>query len=329
MIQFGIRIAILLTVVFAAQVSLHLVAPDRGIPSPVSEATRMGQTGVDLLYFGDSTLYRGAQDDSDRRTLPQRVGASFPDRSIGVLAHDAYSPALYDAFVKFLVEQPKPPKRVIVPLHLRSFSLERDRRPEYQFARERYFLRHEGFLARAFFQPLASWGVVELNPISEEAYRSTPVYDGTTHLGSVETLSPKHGDSLNPSNRDPFIELCYRREMQETDRQVEALENLVQTLNEHGIETIFYITPIDVELGETLYGPDFRAYVSRNADFLESYLAERGAQVLNLSAALSGDAFALGDFPDGYLRATGKDLVANAVVEALAASVDSPAETGI
>ena len=136
-----IRILALLVIVCGAQMAMSVVFPGRGVPSPVKVCDAILEAGTDILYFGDSTLYRGHPSEEDSPTLPQLLDGLLPDLSVGSIAHDAYQPVLYAAFCRYIASKPSKPKLVVVALNLRAFSVERDRRPEYQFARERLYSR--------------------------------------------------------------------------------------------------------------------------------------------------------------------------------------------
>lgn len=316
------RLAAKLTVYAGILLGLQVAAvclfPDWGVPSPVLVCDELLDEGTDVVYFGDSTLYRDHPEEGRTATLPERVDALLPGYSVGAVAHDAYQPDLYAAFCRYMAGRKGIPKAVIMTLNLRAFSVERDRRPEYQFAKEKLFLRHDGLLGRAFVRPLAIWGYHDFQPVSQEAYEETPVFEGERLLGTVRELSPPAGAAMEGDVLRRFITLCYMTGIEPDHRQLLALSDIVETCEAAGIAVLFYLTPVDYELGNDQFGPEFQTRIEENARTVATALEGTDAVFLDLSTALGREAFALNAYPEAYLRDSGKGAVAQRLARAVA-----------
>ena len=301
-------------VLFALQVSLHALLPGRDVPSPILLCEQYLEEGRDIFYFGDSTLYRGDPKDTDARTVPELFEDGLEGVSIGTIAHDAYSPVLYNAFIHYLADRPGRPKGVVIPIHLRSFSVEREQRPESQFVREQYFLRHDRLVPRAFFRPFAALRIVDLTPIRSDAHLRMDVRDGEKSLGTVGDLLPQPGETLEGEVLEDFIRLCYFYRLTPEHRQLKALRALVETCIASDIVPMVYITPIDVELGNELLGEEFAARVAENSAVIEALMSKYQVPFFNFSGSFAHDNFVYDHFPDGYLNHGGKRNLAERLI---------------
>ncbi|MBN4046881.1 hypothetical protein JYT90_01030, partial [bacterium AH-315-P07] len=131
-----------------------------------------------VLYFGDSTLYRGDYTEPDQRSLPAMLGELLPESSVAGIYHDAYHLELLEFFCRYAVEDTHKPDVIVLPINMRSFSDERVMRPEYQFVKEKLFLANRGVMFASFFRPLAAFRAFDLTPISQEEYLDIEMFDG-------------------------------------------------------------------------------------------------------------------------------------------------------
>ena len=111
---------------------------------------------TDIIYFGDSTIYTLGVGDKDKRTTSEMVEEITPCYSLGSITHAAYQMDIYLEFCRYITRQKQHPSFIIIPINMRSFSPEWDRRPQYQFEMEKIILRG-GLLKQlllAFYKPL-------------------------------------------------------------------------------------------------------------------------------------------------------------------------------
>lgn len=313
------RIVVLSGILFVLQISLYALLPGRGVPSPVLRFEQYLEDERDYIYFGDSTLYRGDPSEANGPTLPELFVAGSETAgegySMATIAHDAYSPVLYCSFVRAMAEHPGRPQVVIIPIHLRSFSVERDQRPEYQFIREQYFLSYDKLVPRAFFRPFAALRLVDLNPISADAHLRMEVLDGEEFLGKVGDLLPQPGEALEGKVLEDFIRLCYFYRLTPEHRQLSALRELVETCIASDIVPYVYITPIDVELGNNLIGEEFGVRIRENSAVIEALMLEYDILFADFSDKFAHENFVSDRFPDGYLNQRGKQHLAEELID--------------
>lgn len=322
MLKLLTRIGVLAGILFALQVSLYALLPSRGVPSPVLRCEQYLEEGRDVIYFGDSTLYRDDPEATEGRTLPEWVELGLEGTSLGTIAHDAYDPELYHSFVRFIADRQRRPKVVIIPIHLRSFSIERDRRPEYQFVREHYFLRHDSLVARAFFKPFAALRVVNLTPISKDAHLRMEVYDDGKLLGVVGDLLPQPEEALQGEVLEDFIRLCYFYRLTPEHRQLVALRELLEICVASDMTPVVYITPINLDLGDDLLGAEFATRIEENSAVIEALLGEFDMRLLDYSGEFTRQDFVSGSFPDSYLNQRGKRRLSERLIDVLADALE-------
>lgn len=321
------KLLLFLGLLLAGQVGLANLYPGE-VPEEILTFEQYLRDGVDILYFGDSTLWypRGSQ------TIPQMLQELLPEATIGEVSHAAYSLDVYARYVAALAREPQRPKLVILPINLRSFSPEWDRRPGYQFMQEKTVLTYGMMAARLFGKPYAVLGGYQ-SPISDEDFRQTTVFSGTQPVGLVKDFEAELGNALALNEgRERFIYVqaplaeeqmkdtliyYYMYELQPAHRQLNAMLEIVDTLQGYGIDLIFYITPVNVELGDVYVGDVFRRQVGRNTSLIRALLSERGVSLLDLSFDLA--AFNFSDTE--HLRQNGKSYVASRLAAQIASEV--------
>ncbi|MFN2242025.1 MAG: lipase family protein [Anaerolineae bacterium] len=334
--NWSIRLSIFALVLAVAQVLVASLFPAE-IPPEITRLDAYLADGVDVIYFGDSTLtYPLGQ-----VTTGEILQEMLPNATVGQIAHPAYSLDLYLHYVRYILGSPRGrlrptrPDVIIVPINMRSFSPEWDMRPGYQFEEEKKTLALGPVLARILSRPLAIFGAFR-SPITQATFLDTTVYNGDTPLGTVadfERLTEQ--DALGEHQRNtefayhdvlPSEEdaeamaqaLIYRYMTRLTPdhRQLQAMREIARLGDEAGVRVLFYVTPVNYQQGQRFVGDAFRAVLREKIGLVQSVLGdETHAALLNLGFDL--EAFAFVDME--HLREAGKTYVA----EQLALAVDS------
>jgi hypothetical protein len=198
-------------------------------------------------------------------------------------------------------------------LNPRAFSVERYRRPEYQFARETLFLQHDSRLFRDWFHPLAVFGVFELQPVGYDAFRRTPVATSdprVTRLGAVF-------DSAMPERARLMTDVCYGYTLTRENPVLAALERLTLTAERAGIRCVWYWTPVNAAQGSAIAGPAFRDAIADHTIVLAAAATRTGAVFVDAGLALGPERFEATPFPDTYLDGVGKAWLAERLAEAI------------
>ncbi|MCB0208414.1 MAG: hypothetical protein KDJ52_03770 [Anaerolineae bacterium] len=326
---FLIKLLIFMAVVVVLQVvTSALYPPD--LPTEIMQLDHHLQTGADVIYLGDSTLMYPLGEITTGDILQEVL----PDHTVGQVAHPAYNAELYRAYAGYLARQDAPPKIVIIPINLHSFSPEWDRRPTYQFESEKAVLTYGSLLSTLFYRPAATFGLFD-SPITSDDFLTTPVFSGTTPIGYVadfeqrlghSTLSAQTDDvaaayfsNVPADNEDETLETSllyyYMGTVGATHRQLQSLQATARRLKAGGIEPVFYITPVNYQLGERVLGQAFTRRLAENVARIEQQLNADGVDVLNLVFDL--DAYYFIDTE--HLTENGKAHVA----EALAGRIES------
>ena len=96
---------------------------------------------TDIIYLGDSTIHHASPQDLNHGAISDMIQELFPHYSIGRVSAAAYQMDLFLEIVKYIANHDYSPKVIIIPINLRSFSPEWHMRPEYQFEKEKLFLK--------------------------------------------------------------------------------------------------------------------------------------------------------------------------------------------
>ena len=258
---------------------------------PVALVPDFASDGRDIVYFGDSTAIDVGDADNDRRNLPAMLMELLPGWRVHPICGRAYQSEVFEPYCGYLLGRDHLPGAVILPINLRAFSPTWDRKPQWQFEKAKYLLRHESVASRVLLPALATFRAVNLSPILPADYAKAPLLAGDQLLGTVADL-----DGVD-RNRDPesFFRLHfaahYLYPLTADHRKVAALVRTARLLREAGARAFFYITPIDCETGEHYLGPDFSEGVRQNVDVIQAALAEEGAEALDLSCSLPAERF--------------------------------------
>jgi len=324
---FLLKLAVLLTLLLLLQVGVALLYPFT-VPAEIGQFEQSLEERVDILYLGDSTLWHplGSQ------TTAQMLQEYFPASTVGELSHAAYNLDLYQHYVRRLVAYSKThdymPQLVIMPINMRSFSPEWDLRPSYQFTQEKVVLDYGVTLARLFGRPINIFGGFEPS-ITTDDFLATAIYSTTGVVGTVADFEAALGNfELAEQENAQFIYYAeppaegeientliyyYMQPLTPEHRKLQSMLAIVEQLQEQGIKLLFYITPVDVELGDVYLGPAFRERFSANVAVVQQLLAEHNVPLLDLAYALP--AFYFSDTE--HLQQDGKRQIAEALAQQL------------
>lgn len=312
MIRLLTKMAILAAILIVVQLTLGYASGFKETPATVRALEDSLASGVDVLYLGDSTLYRGDPSESDQRTLPEMVGDLLPEKRVASVYHDAYNLELFEYFIRRALQEESPPEVIVIPINMRNFSVERVKRPEYQFVREKLFLENTGPVFRAMFRPLAVFKAFDLEPISEAEYLQIVNHDGDRELGTFA-----HFRSIPFEEGLPLhVRACYRYDLTPGHPHVQALDRIAAMCDAADVRLVVYATPTDFERGEEIIGEDFSEGIRANLQVIESVLDAHGIDMIGMTFDYGAEHFATDYYPDAYIRSEAKQDVADAIAEA-------------
>jgi hypothetical protein len=224
---------------------------------------------------------------------------------------------IYLAFCRYIARSPNRPDTVIIPVNMRSFSPGWDRRSDWQFEEERFFLNYP--LLRAFFKPLAIFKVVSTNEITPEQYNQTPVYCDQQLVGTVREFDfmPTDPNAVTDEDiRKKFI-FQYMYPLRPEHRKLRAMMDIVEVLDSAGVRLVLYITPLDMETGRKHLPERFPSRVGANIELVKSLLRDRNVEPLDLSRSVSAGNFSWTVYPNEHLDQHGRLFVADSLAGAL------------
>lgn len=315
--RFLAKMAVALLLVAAAQWMIFHVSGSPGIPPEILAFDGYLDDGVDVVYFGDSTVMEFVPGDTDERGLADMLADALPSKRVVILAHYAYLPGVFVAYSKVLADTENAPDTVVLPVNLRCFSPSWHRKPEWQFEKEKFLLRNYNGFARAALRPLAVFGYLDLAPVSQAEYEATPVHlDGEPSgtVGDYERRLPSAGDDSSYSAHFMYE---YGYSLAEDHPQLVALADAVRRLRAAGIETVCYVTPIDFEHGERVAGPEFAAVVQRNVETIKRVLGRAGSPPHDWSRRMDSAAFGYEDRIHEHLDETARAELVDSLVDIL------------
>ncbi|MGC9395368.1 MAG: lipase family protein [Anaerolineae bacterium] len=335
--MFKIPVFIILLVVVHSGISVLFPA---SLPAEIVQFDRYLDQGVDVLYLGDSTLLLPFGEVTTGEILQELL----PDRRVGQVAHPAYGLDLYHDYTAYVDRHGNWSTTLVLPVNLRSFSPAWDMRPAFQFEKESKILALGLPRARLFLRPLEVFGFFRPS-ISQRDFLDTPVYDGDVRVGQVrdfETLTAYeilHKDAENAyrevkledqETAQAVLTYHYMFNLEPDHRKLDSMIAVAELAAKHGVNVIFYITPVNVEQGERFLGRAFSERFADNIRVVQSTLdAASLDNVTLLNLAFDLPAY---DFTDlEHLTETGKEYVAGqialAIQEEKEASVSSTPET--
>ncbi|HLY74826.1 MAG TPA: hypothetical protein VKU80_11970 [Planctomycetota bacterium] len=233
---------------------------------------------VDVVYLGDSVLESLADRDSDRRDISQMLAEHLDHQSVALVSHAGYGMEVYLSFAEYLSRQPAPPKVLVVPINLRSFSA----LWPYSFELDRLRLAWGDLLGVGLYRPMRG----------------------------LRLLPPPPLPAPKPGPGEEFLMGSYGEVLRPVHFRLEALRKLVQACRKAKIVPLVYVTPIDVVQGSRLLGPGFREQVARNVEVCRS----AAGSLLDLSAAVRDPGEFIGY---EHLAQRGRQLVASELAAAL------------
>jgi hypothetical protein len=312
---------------------------DRHDAVPVRQArgllTRLRTDPPAVLYLGDSALAWISPEDVDQRALATMVAEGLgPDVPLLDVGGGGYNPPLYSAYLRLLeVTEQRP--LVIVPLCIRvalTALIDHPVHGRVEFSRAIEGIDLDG----------PAWRVHHPEPPRDPAAFER-FYDlkintmlGTRTIG--EYALPLRDEARWAFDDPERVKLLYAyhhaTSVEDDPRGLEAITRMAERLRGLGCLVVAYETPVPVQTGTELLGPEFEAIVRRNYDAMaDAYRAGMGpdATIIRCGMDFAPEEFI--DPNDGteHFNELGRrhlaGLIAAAVIEARAGRAVSPVES--
>jgi hypothetical protein len=287
---------------------------------PAERILELERVPAEIVFFGDSVVQTYAAGDSDPRLLPDMVGRLI-DEPVLRISQAATAADMHAAWLRFAARQSPPPRAVIIPVNLRSFSPHWERNPGWVFTDVAAMIDHPLF-ARLGSVLEWDWG----RP-TDEAFQATPVFVNGIEVGAVGVLDDGAAGWMPPPEvrRSRYL-VRYASDIRRS-RRLAAFEDLVREADASPFPVVLYLTPVDIDVIADNVDADVLAAVQTNLAVLRVALADTRWPSVDLSEAVRAADFdhPVGD-PHEHLKWRGRMIVAEALADALreAAVVQAP-----
>lgn len=307
--NFLLKFILLATLIIGLQLTIAALTQIYDIPE-IQHLDEMLLTDLDIVYFGDSTITNVADSDQNKQYISAMLQDKQPDLSIARVSHSAYHMDIYLEYARYIAAKENLPETVIIPINLRSFSLEWDVRPEYQFEKELTYLRNNNSIfVRSFYKPLSIFRFYKPE-ITRQEYESLPVYHGSDLVGSVEDFEKIFSEDPTSENVINSLVYFYLYELKDDHRKLQSMVKLAEIYRAQGINVIFYITPIDYQVGNYYLGEKFTEQVAKNVAVITETLQREDVILLDFSFSLTSDFFNWAKYPNEHLNEDGRNFIA-------------------
>ncbi len=278
-----------------------------------------------ILYLGDSSLFSGHPSDTDKRTIPELLQERLHEHAVGQIHKAAFNMDVFLCILRYIQDQEYRPDLLVLPVNLRSYSPVWQARPDWQFVTLKLYLQHDSSVFRAFYEPLAIFKVLNVRPVTVGEY-----HDALTEtLGKASVrlelpngapceFGPDGEPQLNAAQR---FAVAYAYPLSPQHPQLKALKEVSELAESMDIPILFYVTPIDMQLGEELVGENLRNVVGQNLEVIQSALKGRHGTFVDLHDAVSAGHFVhnQGEFVE-HFKESGRMAIAEALRDCVQAS---------
>ena len=273
---------------------------------------------TDVFLFGSSVEEYADSKDNDKRSISKMIDSLSNKYHVDSISGNAYQMDLFLELSRYIVRKLNHPKLIIVPINMRTFSPEWDKRPEYQFEKEKMILNgftFLGFVEYAYRKQIP-FLFSKFNPITQKDFENTFVFDGKRKVGKVKDflIEKKNIKDMNKYIKDGFV-FHYMYRLEKEHRKLKSMIELARILSASHIKVLFYITPVDYSKGEIYFPGRFIKRLKDNIDLIKLILTDEGNQVFDLSLSLNSNFFSYEARPNEHLNENGRMYVARKLNE--------------
>lgn len=279
------------------------------------DARRILRTSADVVLMGESVLNFVGPDDADPRTLARMVADGLPWLTTLAVHGGGYHAELLTEYVRLLATGPSRPKVVVVALWLRG--------------RLRPWIDHPRFghveamrRLRALEPSTPPWRV--RGSLRRETSADFERYYTLPHASLLGDRSiGDYARQLKRPDMDPAERLrllyAFHHGAPVLPEGLVAVTALGEALRDLGCASFAYESPVSVQTGQRVLGPDFRSTVAENFAAMGNAF---GGDVIETGTAFGEDAFI--DPTDGseHLNDRGRTQLAAILLEQIGKHLD-------
>lgn len=272
-----VQIAGYLIALAAAYLALWIAWPNAKSVEAARRSMQLADVTRPILFFGDSSVDFFEEGETDQRGILAMLNDILSQPDVGSAANSGFTlPLFHDMFT--LLERPgSHVQTAIICINLGFLSPVWYMRPDPFYCQSRYFLKHNGAVAQAFYRPLVAFRTV--SPISysqTDRDRTLLVYESRP-FGSVsdlERLLDRIKDTPEADRAAATIAI-YMQPCTPDNPSLRALVDLVRKCRRAGIQTVPYISPINASTGSAFLVRRFAIRSSETSRPSANYLPPR------------------------------------------------------
>ncbi|MBF0605452.1 MAG: hypothetical protein HQL07_17400 [Nitrospirae bacterium] len=306
----------------------------------LSDVPRLGRELVktireqnpDMVLFGDSVMRatRKKKCDTGSATIDELLTAALPNTRLAASPYTSSTPLVFNDLLSVTTGIESPPKIIIVPINLRSYSEEWSSRPSYQYNLERALIRIKFGDSHPFDYFLVwMYRFTKALDLEMEAWRNqTVVYPGydlgpRRKLHDERMTLPKNLECV-PHKKEQFRDVLrikfiyhYLYRLDPSHQFVQSLIEMIHKTRRFNQKILVYITPINMQDGERFVGPAFRRIVLENVQVIQTLMTDMGVPFLNMVDQLPPEHFTDQHEACEHLDETGRRFVAGQLAQVL------------
>jgi len=289
---------------------------DNGAVRRARALSRLARTKpIDILQLGDSVVSWIAPYDSDRRPIHRMLKDSFGPEIMTHTAHaGSYNPLIFNQFVRMLEGHGARPL-VILPLSVRASTLTLLEHPAYGQKQASRFLSTVDATTplrkiRQGFPPPTQSDFARFHELRH------PTWAGDLTIGDY--IRGLKSAELNEEEAGRLLYAYLHGGEVVQGPPLDVVRELGERLRTLGLPVVAYQTPVPVEKGVELHGPEFYALAERNFEVLEDAFVAGYGDVSIVRTGLTAPTTHFIDWHDGteHLNELGRTAVTAAVVDA-------------
>lgn len=248
----------------------------------------------DYLLLGDSVSERISKNDTDSRSFKEILASVLAPSPTSAVTFSAYTFRHYLLLIKVRKLFPSPPKFVVFPVNLRSFSPQWFFHPAFQRALHidemRDFLRSNGVVVPH---------VLESNPpnLSILKYVNARYHSplmGNSDVGEILErlqLFPKQHHHANMERSKVLFGFHYLSHIEQDHPLFRMLSELIDSIRSLGAIPIIYVTPINQKAGAILWGEKFNICISEQVESIRCFVNQKGVDLFDYSRLIPQSGF--------------------------------------
>jgi hypothetical protein len=280
------------------------------------DARRLLRSSADVVLMGESVLTFVGPDDVDHRPLPRMVADGLPGVTTLAVHGGGYHAELLTEYVRLLATRPSRPKVVVVPLWLRGRLTPWIEHPRFGHVDAMRRLR----ALEPSTPPWRVRGSLRRETSADfERYYALPYASLLGERPIGDYARPLKSPGMDPEERLRLL-YAFHHGSPVLPEGLVAVTALGEALRHLGSAWFAYETPVSVQTGERVLGPDFRSTVTQNFTAMRAAL---GGEVIETGTAFDEDAFI--DPTDGseHLNDRGRTQLAALLLEQIRKRLDS------